>query len=405
VVAAAYTFVGGRGEPVGELPADSPGVVVDAGTDAGVVGAPGAVEAVGEAGEVVGAGAAEDDPDAPAPGAVPAEQPATRTAAIAPATADGRRTPMGAIVPQGAGWRSLSQVPGESGGGQRRARYASRVTEQHAAPDLSDPATDPFEVAGAAAAVIAERTGAERHDVALVLGSGWGQTGDLIGETLATIDNADVPGFAKAAVEGHSGTMRSVAIGDTGRRALVYGTRTHFYEGRGVRAVVHAVRTAAAAGCRTIVLTNGCGGLNPAWAPGTPVLIRDHINLTAHSPIEGANFVDLTDLYSPRLRDLAREVDGDLDEGVYVQFRGPHYETPAEVQMARTIGGDLVGMSTTLEAIAARQAGMEVLGISLVTNLAAGISEQPLSHAEVIEAGQAAAGRCGRLLAAVVATI
>ena len=230
------------------------------------------------------------------------------------------------------------------------------------APDLADPATDPFEVARAAAAVIAERSGVERHDVALVLGSGWGQTGDLIGETLATIDNADVPGFAKAAVAGHSGTMRSVAIADTGRRALVYGTRTHFYEGKGVRAVVHAVRTAAAAGCSTIVLTNGCGGLNPAWTPGTPVLIRDHINLTAHSPIEGANFVDLTDLYSPRLRDLARGVDADLDEGVYVQFRGPHYETPAEVQMAKVLGGDLVGMSTTLEAIAARQAGLEVLG-------------------------------------------
>jgi purine-nucleoside phosphorylase len=199
--------------------------------------------------------------------------------------------------------------------------------------------------------------------------------------------------------------MRSVAIGDTGRRALVYGTRTHFYEGKGVRAVVHAVRAAAAAGCRAIVLTNGCGGLNPAWSPGTPVLIRDHINLTAHSPVEGANFVDLTDLYSPRLRDLARSVDPGLDEGVYVQFRGPHYETPAEVQMARTIGGDLVGMSTTLEAIAARQAGLEVLGISLVTNLAAGISDQPLSHDEVIEAGQAAAERCGRLLASVVATI
>jgi purine-nucleoside phosphorylase len=272
-------------------------------------------------------------------------------------------------------------------------------------PDLGDPTTDPFAVADAAAAVIAERTGAEHHDVALVLGSGWGQTADLVGDTVATIDNADVPGFHRAAVEGHSGSMRSVAIGDTGRRALVFGTRTHFYEGRGVRSVVHGVRTAKAAGCSTIVLTNGCGGLNPAWSPGTPVLIRDHINLTAHSPIEGANFVDLTDLYTPRLRRLAREVDPDLDEGVYVQFRGPQYETPAEVRMARILGGDLVGMSTTLEAIAARQVGLEVLGISLVTNLAAGISETPLSHEEVLEAGKAAAERCGRLLAAVVERI
>lgn len=271
--------------------------------------------------------------------------------------------------------------------------------------DLRDPLVDPFEVARAAAEVIADRSGSTHHDVALVLGSGWGQTGDLIGKTLATIDNADVPGFAKATVAGHSGVMRSVAIGGTERRALVYGTRTHFYEGHGVRSVVHAVRTAAAAGCRTIVLTNGCGGLNPDWAPGTPVLIRDHLNLTAASPIEGANFVDLTDLYSARLRALARAVDPDLAEGVYVQFRGPHYETPAEVQMAKIMGGDLVGMSTTLEAIAARQSGMEVLGISLVTNLAAGIGDQPLCHGEVLEAGQAAAGRCGRLLSAVVAKV
>jgi purine-nucleoside phosphorylase len=274
-----------------------------------------------------------------------------------------------------------------------------------AAVDLNDPATDPLDVAAHAASVIAERTGAPQHDVALVLGSGWRQAGERIGETLATVDNAEVPGFHRATVEGHSGSMRSIAIGDTGRRALVFGTRAHVYEGRGVRAVVHAVRTAKAAGCSTIVLTNGCGGLNRDWAPGTPVLIRDHINLTALSPIEGPNFVDLTDLYSPKLRELAREVDPTLDEGVYVQFRGPQYETPAEVQMAKAIGGTLVGMSTTLEAIAARQAGLEVLGISLVTNLAAGISDEPLSHDEVIEAGHAAADRCAELLAAVVSRL
>jgi purine-nucleoside phosphorylase len=271
--------------------------------------------------------------------------------------------------------------------------------------DLNDLGTDPFDVAKAAATVIAERTGAPTHDVALVLGSGWGQTAELIGPTLATVDSEDVPGFHAAAVAGHRGGMRSVAIGETGRRALVYGSRTHYYEGRGVRAVVHAVRTASAAGCSTLVLTNGCGGLNPAWGPGTPVLIRDHINLTATSPLEGPTFVDLTDLYSERLRAIARDVDPDLDEGVYVQFPGPHYETPAEVQMAKRIGGDLVGMSTALEAIAARHVGLEVLGVSLVTNLAAGISDEPLSHQEVIEAGRAAAERCGRLLADVVRRI
>ena len=269
-------------------------------------------------------------------------------------------------------------------------------------PDLADPSTDPMDVARAAAQVIAERTGAERHDVALVLGSGWGETADRMGETLSEVENPDIPGFSRAAVAGHSGTIRSVAIGDTGRRALVFGTRTHYYEGRGVRAVVHGVRTAAATGCSTIVLTNGCGGLRKEWPAGTPVLISDHINLTATSPLEGATFVDLTDLYSSRLRAIAREVDPDLDEGVYVQFRGPHYETPAEVRMAGLMGGDLVGMSTTLEAIAARDAGLEVLGISLVTNPAAGIGTTPLSHEEVIEAGEEAAARCGDLLAAIV---
>ena len=268
--------------------------------------------------------------------------------------------------------------------------------------DLSDPATDPFAVADAAAAVIRERTGVASHDVALVLGSGWGQTGDLIGETLTTIDNADVPGFAKAAVAGHSGVMRSVAIGDTGRRALVYGTRTHYYEGHGVRAVVHGIRTAAAAGCRTVVITNGCGGLREEWAPGTPVLISDHINLTGASPLVGARFVDLTDLYSARLRALVRQVDPSIEEGVYAQFPGPHYETPAEVRMAGILGADLVGMSTALEAIAARAEGLEVLGISLVTNLAAGLTGEPLDHQEVLAAGQASAARMGQLLGQVI---
>ncbi len=271
-------------------------------------------------------------------------------------------------------------------------------------PDLDDLATDPFDVAKHAALHLAEATGVARHDIALVLGSGWGGAAELLGETVAQVPSHDIPGFAAPAVVGHVGTIRSIRLPDD-RHALVLGSRTHLYEGRGVRRVVHGVRTAAAAGCRAIVLTNGCGGLNPAWSAGTPVLIKDHINLTGTSPVEGANFVDLTDLYSARLRDVARSVDADLDEGVYVQFPGPHYETPAEVQMAGRIGGDLVGMSTTLEAIAARQAKLEVLGISLVTNLAAGISPVPLSHEEVIEAGIAAGPRISALLAEVVRRI
>ncbi|GAA2200441.1 purine-nucleoside phosphorylase [Sinomonas flava] len=263
---------------------------------------------------------------------------------------------------------------------------------------------EPFALAQAAADHIASATGVAQHDLALVLGSGWGGAADLIGETTATLPAHEVPGFSAPAVEGHVGTIRSVRAAD-GKRALVLGARTHYYEGRGVRAVVHGVRTAAAAGCRVVVLTNGCGGLNPAWAPGTPVLISDHINLTATSPLEGPTFVDLTDLYSARLRALAKSVDPSLTEGVYVQFPGPHYETPAEVQYAKRIGGDLIGMSTALEAIAARHAGLEVFGISLVTNLAAGISPEPLSHEEVLAAGRAAGPRISRLLADVIAAI
>ncbi|UFN44002.1 purine-nucleoside phosphorylase [Nocardioides okcheonensis] len=264
-------------------------------------------------------------------------------------------------------------------------------------------ARSPYDLASDAAVKLAELTGVERHDIALVLGSGWLPAVDALGEATAEIDTTDLPGFSAAAVAGHSGKIRSIRNGD--KNLLVFLSRTHFYEGKGVAAVVHPIRTAAAAGCSTIVLTNGCGGLKQGWQPGQPVLISDHINLTGTSPIVGANFVDLTDLYSPRLRAMCREVDSSLDEGVYVQFPGPHYETPAEVRMAGILGGHLVGMSTTLEAIAAREAGMEVLGISLVTNLAAGLSGEPLNHEEVLEAGKAAASRMGGLLSQVVTRI
>ncbi|MFD2840943.1 purine-nucleoside phosphorylase [Populibacterium corticicola] len=273
------------------------------------------------------------------------------------------------------------------------------MTSSSFTPDDTLSNVDPFDIAAEAAAYIAQVTGVESHDIALVLGSGWGGAAELLGETIAEIPSHEVPGFSAPAVHGHVATIRSIRISDSGKTALVLGSRTHFYEGKGVRKVAHGMRTAAAAGCKTVILTNGCGGLNPNWKPGTPVLIADHINLTAASPIEGANFVDLTDLYSSRLREVARTIDSSLDEGVYAQFRGPHYETPAEVKMAGVLGADLVGMSTTLEAIAARQVGMEILGISLVTNLAAGISPIALSHQEVIEAGQAAGPRISALLA------
>ncbi|MGH8954373.1 MAG: purine-nucleoside phosphorylase [Microbacterium sp.] len=274
------------------------------------------------------------------------------------------------------------------------------MSETHSNP-LDDPNANPFEVAADAAADIARLTGVEKHDIALTLGSGWGKAADIIGETTATIPATEVTGFSKPALEGHVGTLRSIRTPD-GKNVLVIGARTHYYEGHGVRRVVHSVRTAAATGAKIMVLTNGAGGVRETWTPGQPVLISDHINLTADSPLEGATFIDLTDLYSTRLRDIARSVDPALDEGVYTQFRGPHYETPAEVQMAKHIGGHIVGMSTALEAIAAREAGMEILGFSLITNLAAGIQKTPLSHAEVIEAGREAEPVISALLARVV---
>ena len=269
---------------------------------------------------------------------------------------------------------------------------------------LDDPSTPPTAVAELAAAAIAERTGVQRHEIALTLGSGWGRAAEHLGEVVARIPAEEVPGFSASGIPGHAGTLTSVAL-PNGGHALVIGARTHVYENKGVRRVVHSVRTAAQAGARVMVLTNGAGGIDPSWAPGTPVLIADHINLTAVSPLEGATFIDVTDLYSPRLRALAREVDPSLAEGVYVQFRGPQFETPAEVRMARAIGGTIVGMSTALEAIAAREAGLEVFGISLITNLAAGISTSPLSHEEVLEAGRNAEERLGALLADIVRRI
>lgn len=245
-------------------------------------------------------------------------------------------------------------------------------------------------------------TGIESFDVALVMGSGWAPAADALGEPVAEVPFADLPGFAPPAVAGHGGKVRVVRT-DGGRHLLVFLGRTHLYEGVGVDKVVHGIRTAAEAGVRTVVLTNAAGGLRPETQHiGDPVLISDHINMTSANPLTGTRFLDLTEVYSKRLRALVHEVDPTIAEGVYVAFRGPTYETPAEIRMLRTLGGDLIGMSTVLEAIAAREAGMEVLGISLVTNPAAGLSDEPLNHEEVLEVGRATAARMGGLLAKVV---
>jgi purine-nucleoside phosphorylase len=266
---------------------------------------------------------------------------------------------------------------------------------------------EPFGVAAAAASVLTERTAAAPHDVAVVLGSGWSRAAAELGDG-PTVPFADLPGFVAPSAGGHGAAVRSVEL--AGRRVLVFLGRVHLYEGHDPITVAHGVRTAALAGCRTLVLTNAAGSLRREWPIGQPVLIRDHINLTGRSPLTGppppapfaSRFVDVTDLYSRRLRRLARTVELDLPDGVYAGFPGPQFETPAEVRMARTIGGDLVGMSTVLEAIAAHHAGMEVLGLSLVTNLAAGVSDAPLDGADVLAAGEAAGERVGRLLAGIL---
>jgi purine-nucleoside phosphorylase len=247
--------------------------------------------------------------------------------------------------------------------------------------------TDPVRLARDAAAVLAQRTGVATHDIAVVLGSGWRPAADVLGAPAVEMPVATLPGFAVPQVIGHAGTVRSVQLcGPLGeRRVLVLLGRAHGYEGHDAAQVAHGVRTACAAGARVVVL-------------GQPVLICDHLNLTATSPLVGPRFVDLTDTYSPRLRALAREIDPSLVEGVYAGVPGPHFETPAEIRMLGLLGANLVGMSTVLEAIAARAEGAEVLGVSLVTNLAAGLTGAPLNPQEMLATAATSAVRMGTLL-------
>jgi purine-nucleoside phosphorylase len=274
---------------------------------------------------------------------------------------------------------------------------------------LRSPApSDPYAAARASAATLAELTGVPAHDAAVVLGSGWLPAADALGEPDAQVPLADLGGFPAATVAGHVPAVRSVRVGPL--RVLVFLGRTHLYEGYEVSAVVHGVRTAVEAGCGIVVLTNASGGIRREFGVGQPVLISDHLNLTARSPLGGpppsdgygSRFTDLSDLYSARLRAIARAADPTLPEGVYAAMPGPHYESPAEIRMLAAMGADMVGMSTALEAIAARHLGAEVLGVSLVTNPAAGLAPGGLDHAEVLAAGQAAAARVGSLLAKVL---
>jgi len=258
-----------------------------------------------------------------------------------------------------------------------------------------------YDAIQAAAAVIAERTGRPEHRIAIVLGSGLaGYASALPGAV--EVPYADIPGFPLPRVEGPGGSLFSAQPGKV--PVLCYSGRVHTYEGWDMADIVFGVRTAVASGCSTIILTNAAGGAGDGLEPGDLVLLKDHLNLASRNPLVGTNdarlgprFPDMSDTYPEDLRATARQVGVEagveLKEGIYAWFLGPTFETPAEVQMAKRLGADLVGMSTVPEAIAARHMGARILGISLVTNLAAGISPLPLSHEEVQETAYVARER------------
>ncbi|MCJ7726593.1 MAG: purine-nucleoside phosphorylase [Acidimicrobiia bacterium] len=270
-----------------------------------------------------------------------------------------------------------------------------------------------YEAIQAAAATIAERTGRANHKVAIVLGSGLaGYASSLPGAI--EVPYADIPGFPLPRVPGHGGSLFSAQPGKV--PVLCYSGRVHTYEGWDMAEVVFGVRTAVASGCTTVILTNAAGGAGDGLAPGDLVLLKDHLNLASRNPLVGTNddrlgprFPDMSDTYPADLRAIAKQVASDagveLKEGVYAWFLGPTFETPAEVQMAKRLGADLVGMSTVPEAIAARHMGARIIGISLVTNLAAGISTVPITHEEVQETADEARERFTALIDGLLKTL
>jgi purine-nucleoside phosphorylase len=250
-------------------------------------------------------------------------------------------------------------------------------------------------------------------EVGIVLGSGLGGLADALTDAVA-IPFAELPGWPAATAPGHAGRLLLGRL--AGRPVVLLQGRFHLYEGNDPGLVVQPVLLFGRLGAGVVVLTNAAGGLNPAFGPGTLMVIRDHVNLTGHNPLIGPNadeigarFPDLTEAWSPRLRErlhAAGRAEGvALKEGVYVGLVGPNYETPAEVRMLAALGGDAVGMSTVLECIAARWAGLEVCGVSLVTNAGAGYSGQPLTHEEVLEAGAAAGPRLARVIGRFIADL
>jgi purine-nucleoside phosphorylase len=247
--------------------------------------------------------------------------------------------------------------------------------------------------------------------VGLILGSGLGAYGDKL-EGLLRIPYSDIPYFPQAHVAGHKGCL--AAGMREGVRCVAMQGRVHMYEGHSAQTVAFPSRVLVAMGCKTLIITNAAGGMNPRWQPGTLMLIKDHIDMLRDHALRGPNderlgprFPDMTHAYAPELRTLVKEVAAtagiELEEGVYVAMPGPTYETPAEVQMLRRMGADATGMSTVPEVVVARHMGARVIGISCITNHAAGISGQELSHKEVTETATRVRGTFEKLLDAILA--
>lgn len=259
----------------------------------------------------------------------------------------------------------------------------------------------------ASLASIQQRVGARPPRVAVVLGSGWAGVMDAVAQPV-DIAYAELPAFPEVGVAGHAGCLRLGTIGNV--PVAVLAGRQHTYEEGHADGMKGAIRTLAALGVGLLVLTNAAGSMKPAMGTGSLMLIADHLNMVQRTPLHGepgtSRFVDLRDAYDPHLRRIAHAVAArlaqPLHEGIYAWMLGPQFETPAEIRMLRTLGADAVGMSTVPETILARHAGLRVLGLSMITNLAAGLDSEPLSHAQTLAAAQAAGQRATRLLAAVV---
>jgi purine-nucleoside phosphorylase len=245
-----------------------------------------------------------------------------------------------------------------------------------------------------AAQALRERLGVAAVDAVVVLGSGWGGAADAFGSPIAELPMAELPHFRAPVAVGHAGLVRTYDV--AGRLVIAFLGRTHLYEGHGPAQVAHAVRSAASAGARIALLTNANGSLRADWGTGTGVLLADHLNLSGSTPLLGPRFVDLTEAYSARLRTIARTVDPALVEGTYAMLRGPHYESGAEAHALQRLGADVLGMSTVLETIAAREAGLEVLALSLVTVVEA--TGEQIDPDEVVAAAARAATELGPVL-------